>query len=36
VLDSLAADRFQKFGQWFNSAEWRATGMDTDSKFTTG
>jgi parallel beta-helix repeat protein len=36
VLDSLAADRFQKSGQWFNSTEWRAAGMDTDSKFTTG
>ncbi|MDX6261660.1 MAG: hypothetical protein QOH84_3348 [Kribbellaceae bacterium] len=36
VLDSLTADRFQKFGQWFSAAEWKAAGLDTDSQFTTG
>jgi parallel beta-helix repeat protein len=36
ILDSLTADRFQKFGQWFSAAEWRAAGLDTDSQFTTG
>ena len=33
LLDSLRADRFQKFGQWFTSTEWRAAGLDTDSRF---
>ncbi len=36
VLDSLSADRFQKFGQWFSAAEWQAAGLDTGSHFTTG
>ncbi|MEV8372395.1 right-handed parallel beta-helix repeat-containing protein [Kribbella sp. NPDC056861] len=36
VLDSLTADRFQKFGQWFSAAEWKATGLDLDSQFKTG
>lgn len=35
VLDSLAADRFQKFGQWFSADEWQRAGLDTGSKFTT-
>ena len=36
VLDSLTADRFQKFGQWFSAKEWQATGQDTNSNFTAG
>jgi parallel beta-helix repeat protein len=36
ILDSLTADRFQKFGQWFSATEWKAAGLDTDSQFTTG
>ncbi|WP_237706796.1 right-handed parallel beta-helix repeat-containing protein [Kribbella flavida] len=34
ILDSLTADRFQKFGQWFTAKEWQAAGFDTDSNFT--
>ncbi|GAA1561279.1 hypothetical protein GCM10009789_13160 [Kribbella sancticallisti] len=36
ILDSLTADRFQKFGQWFSATEWQAAGLDTDSNFTVG
>ncbi|GAB2659398.1 right-handed parallel beta-helix repeat-containing protein [Kribbella swartbergensis] len=35
VLDSLTAERFQKTGQWYTAIEWRRTGQDADSKFTT-
>jgi parallel beta-helix repeat protein len=36
ILDSLTADRFQKFGQWFSAKEWQAAGLDAGSNFTTG
>ncbi|MFD3399346.1 right-handed parallel beta-helix repeat-containing protein [Kribbella sp. NPDC058693] len=36
ILDSLAAERFQKTGQWYTAREWRATGQDTTSAFTIG
>ncbi len=36
VLDSLTADRFQKFGQWFSATEWQQAGLDANSDFTTG
>jgi parallel beta-helix repeat protein len=36
ILDSLAAERFQKTGQWYTAKQWRATGQDTDSAFTIG
>jgi hypothetical protein len=36
TLDSLTADRFQKFGQWFSATEWQKAGFDTESQFTTG
>ncbi len=36
VLDSLSADRFQKFGQWYSATEWQAAGLDAGSQFTTG
>jgi hypothetical protein len=36
ILDSLAAERFQKTGQWYTAKQWRATGQDTGSAFTIG
>jgi len=36
VLDSLAAERFQKFGQWFTAPQWQQAGLDAGSKFTLG
>jgi parallel beta-helix repeat protein len=36
VLDSLSAERFQKFGQWFSAGEWQQAGLDAGSRFTTG
>ncbi|WP_350277187.1 right-handed parallel beta-helix repeat-containing protein [Kribbella sp. HUAS MG21] len=36
ILDSLAAERFQKTGQWYTAKEWRTTGQDTTSLFTIG
>jgi parallel beta-helix repeat protein len=36
TLDSLTADRFQKFGQWFSATEWQKAGFDTESQFTIG
>ncbi|MGZ0146822.1 right-handed parallel beta-helix repeat-containing protein [Kribbella sp. WER1] len=36
ILDSLTADRFQKAGQWYTAQQWRTTGQDTSSTFTTG
>ncbi|MER7245411.1 right-handed parallel beta-helix repeat-containing protein [Kribbella sp. NPDC000426] len=36
ILDSLAAERFQKTGQWYTAQEWRGTGQDTASAFTIG
>ena len=36
ILDSLAAERFQKTGQWYTAQQWRATGQDTASAFTIG
>jgi hypothetical protein len=36
ILDSLAAERFQKFGQWFSAAEWQRAGHDAGSHFTIG
>jgi hypothetical protein len=36
ILDSLAAQRFQKTGQWFTAQQWRQTGQDTQSVFTIG
>ncbi len=35
LLDSLSADRFQKFGQWFSAKEWQAAGLDAGSNFAT-
>jgi parallel beta-helix repeat protein len=35
-LDSLSADRFQKFGQWFTAKEWQQAGLDADSNFLLG
>ncbi|WP_406056974.1 right-handed parallel beta-helix repeat-containing protein [Kribbella sp. NBC_00889] len=35
ILDSLTTDRFQKTGQWYSAQEWRMTGQDTTSTFTT-
>jgi hypothetical protein len=35
ILDSLTAERFQKTGQWYTAIEWRRTGQDADSRFTT-
>ncbi|MFC5263577.1 right-handed parallel beta-helix repeat-containing protein [Kribbella qitaiheensis] len=34
VLDSLSAERFQKFGQWFSAGEWQQAGLDAGSTFT--
>ena len=36
ILDSLAAERFQKTGQWYTAKQWRTTGQDTTSAFTLG
>ncbi|MEU4197388.1 right-handed parallel beta-helix repeat-containing protein [Kribbella sp. NPDC026611] len=36
ILDSLAADRFQKTGSWYTATEWRGTGQDVTSVFTLG
>ncbi len=35
-LDSLSADRFQKFGQWFTAKEWQQAGIDAGSNFLLG
>jgi hypothetical protein len=35
ILDSLTADRFQKTGEWYSAQEWRKTGQDATSTFTT-
>ncbi|GAA1511907.1 right-handed parallel beta-helix repeat-containing protein [Kribbella lupini] len=35
-LDSLSAERFQKFGQWFTAKEWQQAGFDADSNFLLG
>jgi len=35
ILDSLTAERFQKAGQWYTAKQWRQTGQDTTSTFTT-
>ncbi|TDW94219.1 parallel beta-helix repeat protein [Kribbella pratensis] len=36
ILDSLAAERFQKTGEWYTAKAWRTTGQDTTSAFTLG
>ncbi|NIK60614.1 right-handed parallel beta-helix repeat-containing protein [Kribbella shirazensis] len=36
ILDSLAAERFQKTGQRYTAEQWRSTGQDTTSLFTIG
>jgi parallel beta-helix repeat protein len=36
ILDSLAAERFQRTGQWYTAQQWRTTGQDTASAFTIG
>ncbi|MEU4287710.1 right-handed parallel beta-helix repeat-containing protein [Kribbella sp. NPDC026596] len=36
ILDSLAAERFQKAGQRYTAQQWRQAGQDTSSAFTIG
>ncbi len=36
ILDSLAADRFQRTGQWYTAKQWQSSGQDSTSLFTIG